>query len=328
MKKSKILYITTPTTTDDNRARCGISLTGALLSNVLITHPTYHIETIYTESPSEVEDKIKNYNPECIIFNYDPGSTPWMAHLNTREICPNVKGICVVYNDATPMAESWNPNANPNWQYMLTFDPAVKESDYAFPVSHILPPAPTVPYIENDIPIIGWHGFPAPQKGVPKLAMQIQEEFDEAIFRLHMPDAYFAMKFGLDYPRRIVESFIGLITKPKIKVEISDNWFDDQGIVNWLSQNTINCYFYDIGMPGIGMSGSLDYAIAARRPIAITRSYQFKTCWDLEPSIEIEKTSIKEIIKNGTVPLEHLYKKYTNEQVWNDLTRIFEKIGL
>jgi hypothetical protein len=328
MKKLKILYVTTPTTTDDNRGRCGISLTGSLFANILTTHPIYHVEVIYTENPNDVIDKLKDYNPNAVIFNYDPGPMPWVAQINVREICPNAKGFCVVYNEANQLSESWNPNTNPNWQYMLTFDPTIRESDYAFSLTHILPPAPTTPYIESDIPIIGWHGFPAPHKGIPRLALQIQEEFDEAIFRLHMPDGYFAMKFGLDYPRKTVESFIGLITKPGIKVEISDNWLDDQGIVNWLSQNTVNCYFFDMDSPSIGMSGSLDYAIAACRPIAITRCHEFKTCWDLTPTIEIEKTTIAEVIKNGTAPLEHLHAKYTNEKIWNDITRIFEKTGL
>ena len=36
---------------------------------------------------------------------------------------------------------------------------------------------------------------------------------------------------------------------------------------------------------------------------------------DLTPSIEIEKSTLKEIIQNGLIPLEPIYKKYTHESV-------------
>ena len=56
---SKILYVTTPITTNNDRGRCGVSLTGSLLAKILASHPTYKIEIIYTDSQQEIANKIK-----------------------------------------------------------------------------------------------------------------------------------------------------------------------------------------------------------------------------------------------------------------------------
>ena len=92
-----------------------------------------------------------------------------------------------------------------------------------------------------------------------------------------------------------------------------------------LAQNTINCYFYDY-LDGCGLASSPDYALAAGRPIAVTRSHQMRNYWDLKPSVLIEHSSIREIIANGTAPLEPLYKAYSKESVWQDYSRILNRL--
>jgi len=48
--------------------------------------------------------------------------------------------------------------------------------------------------------------------------------------------------------------------------------------------------------------------------------------WNLEPSVLIEDSSIREIIARGTAPLEPLYKAYSKESVWQDYSRILTTI--
>ena len=50
----------------------------------------------------------------------------------------------------------------------------------------------------------------------------------------------------------------------------------------------------------------------------MTRSHQFRNFWNIEPSIFIEDKSIKEIIAQGTAPLEKLYVDYSAESVLAD----------
>jgi len=326
MNNAKILYVTTPITDENDRGRCGVSLTGSLLANILDKHPLYKIKTIYTDSIDNCSKKILDYKPDLVIFNFHKGVNPWIETMNLRELYADIKCICIVYDQAKQIAEQWNPYTHPVWQYMMTYDESVPQNEGVFVVNHLPAKAPTVKYVEHGIPIIGWQGFPAPWKGVHRIAAQVQNEFDEAIIRLHMPDGFFTQPKNV-YGPQILAQVKSIITKPGIKVEVSNNWLNEQGIVNWLAQNTINCYFYDY-LDGAGMSGSIDYAIAARRPIAITKSHQFKSYWSLEPTIIIESSSLKQIIANGTKPWEPVYKRFTPEQIHKDFTNIFKRIGL
>jgi hypothetical protein len=124
--------------------------------------------------------------------------------------------------------------------------------------------------------------------------------------------------------QQTVASIQQVIYKPNVRVEVTNHFLDDHGIVDWLGQNTINCYFYDY-QDGAGLSSSVDYALACGRPMAVTRSHQMRHLWDIE-SIQIEKSSLKQIIDQGTSMLEPLYKAYSKESVWQDYTNMLEKI--
>ena len=155
-----------------------------------------------------------------------------------------------------------------------------------------------------------------------------QEEFDEATLRLHIPFGFYEDQIhgrkGSNALAR-AEEVRRIITKPGIDVIITHDLLDTQQIINLLAQNTINCYFYDY-LDGCGLASSPDYALAAGRPIAVTRSHQMRNYWDLKPSVLIENSSIREIIANGTAPLEPLYKAYSKESVWQDYSRILNRL--
>ena len=128
-----------------------------------------------------------------------------------------------------------------------------------------------------------------------------------------MPYSYFCDRNGHEAKKRVNE-VRSIITKPGIKIEVSHEFLSDEDIIKWLNENTINCYFYDY-LPNSGIASSPDYAIAARRPIAVNNSRMLINLHNLSPSIEIEKSSLKEIINNGITPLLPIYEKYKQENV-------------
>jgi hypothetical protein len=229
-----------------------------------------------------------------------------------------------MHDMSQPIADSFRPEANHGWQFIIADDPSVKETKHVFTTNRLLPGAPTVSYVEPEKPIIGFQGFGPPHKGIARLAHKVQEEFDEATLRLHIPFGFYedlihGYKGSNAYAR--ANEVKQIITKPGIDVIITHDLLDTQQIIDLLAQNTINCYFYDY-LDGCGLASSPDYALAAKRPIAVTRSHQMRNYWDLEPSVLIENSSIKQIIANGTTPLEPLYKAYSKESVWQDYTRV------
>ena len=321
--KTKILYVTQ--TTADKKIMCGVSLLGNMLGDALEQHPLYQFEVLHTDTASDVISKIAEFNPKAVVYNYHQNTTPWMDGLNTRAIFPDVKHVRIVHDSSQRVADAWSPQSSTAFEYLLMFDPSVKGNEYVFITNRIIPDGPTVPYVDTGIPIIGHQGFPAPHKGFSKLVTQVQAEWDEAIIRLHIPPAYMGGPHWYESVfNHARESIQQVMYKPNVKVEVTNHFLDDQGIVDWLGQNTINCYFYDY-QDGAGLSSSVDYALAARRPMAVTRSHQMRHLWDIE-SIQIEKSNLKQIIADGTAPLEPLYKAYSKESVWQDYTNMLQKI--
>jgi hypothetical protein len=177
---------------------------------------------------------------------------------------------------------------------------------------------------EHVIPKIGFQGFGFRNKGIHRIALQVQSEFDEAIIRLHIPYSLFVDNNGIEARARVAE-VEQIITKPGIKIEVSHDFKTEAEVVAWLNENTINCYFFD-PLPNCGISSSIDYALAARRPIAITKSHMLVHLWNLKPSVLIEENSLRTIIANGIAPLEPLYEKYTQAQVAKDYENVCDVI--
>ena len=319
--KTKVLFVTQ---TLGAKAACGIGLMGDVTGKVLLQHPELHFDMIYTDSMHETQERILSFDPQVVIYNYAPGTTPWMDDPQMRAPFPHIKHVRIMHDMSQSIADSFRPEFNHGWQHIIADDPSVKETKHVFTTNRLLPGSPTVSYVEPEKPIIGFQGFGPPHKGIARLAHKVQEEFDEATLRLHIPFGFYedlihGFKGSNAYAR--ANEVKQIIRKPGIDVIITHDLLDTQEIINLLAQNTINCYFYDY-LDGCGLASSPDYALAAKRPIAVTRSHQMRNYWDLEPSVLIENSSIKQIITNGTAPLEPLYKAYSKESVWQDYSRV------
>lgn len=322
--KPRILFVTQ---TLGYKAACGIGLIGNLIGNTLLTHPDYEFKILYTDGWDEVIKLYNEWNPQVIFYNYAPGTTPWMDQPYPRSqiIVPQVRLCHDMYQK---LADEFEPHNHAGWQYLLADDPSVIGNDHIFITNRLLPPTTNYVYKDGEKPIIGFQGFGPPHKGIARLARQVQEEFDEAILRLHIPFGYYedlihGYKGSNAYAR--VQEVKSIITKPGIEIEFSHDLMETDEVVEWLARNTINCYFYDYNDGG-GIASSPDYALAAKRPIALTKSHQFRNFWNIEPSIFIEDKSIKEIIAQGTSPLEPYYKAYSAESLLKDYSKVIEKL--
>jgi hypothetical protein len=320
--KRKILFVTQ---TLGYKAACGIGLMGDVTGRTLLQHPEFHFELVYADDIQTVHRKIAEFQPEVIVYNYAPGTTPWMDNPALRSPFPHIKHVRIMHDMHQHLANHYDPRHHAGWQYIIADDPTVVGNDRVFSTNRLLPGTPTVEYTEPEKPIIGFQGFGPPHKGIPRIAYKVLEEFEEATIRLHIPYGYYGDPSGNDARRRVDEVVQIVKSNPKINVIASHELLNTQEIINLLAQNTINCYFYDY-LDGCGLASSPDYALAAKRPIAVTRSHQMRNFWDLNPSVLIENSSLKQIITNGTAPLEPLYKAYSKESVFEDYTRVLNRI--
>lgn len=288
---------------------CGIGIIGKLFGEALQKSEKYNIVVVYSENVSDLERKTQELSPAAIIYNYSSGSTPWVEDKGFRKKNPNIKHIIIHHDMNQWVIDGFSAHRFHEFEYIISPDETLSGSKNVFPVGRLIKEIKLKNSIRYNIPVIGSQGFGAMHKGFWRVAKQVFEEFDEAIIRLHIPPAYYGSSLG-EAHERIRE--VREIVKPnkKIIVEASHNFMSMEEVIHFLSQNTINCYFYD-ELHGAGIASSPDAALAAKRPIAVTKSFQLRNFRNLNPTVCIEDTTLKKIIESGTQPLEVLYDRYS-----------------
>lgn len=299
-----------------NEPRCGVFQFGDIIGHALVTEGK-EVNWLYSPimTVEEYWEVMNLHKPDAVIFNYHPATSSLASE--------------VVYNTN---AVTFGIVHEPSWfksdEFLRDFDHLIvsgmnyqdvqKEAWGLFPekaliyTNRTIPDNglnnneyPDLPLPELKIPTIGSFGFGFGGKGYERIIDQVQKEYDEANIRLLIPYARFGDEFGLNAIASADECWERL-EKPGIKLTISHEFLDRVSLIRWLEGNTINCFFYD-EYPGRGISSAVDFALAAKRPIALTYSEMFKHI-KTDPSIRIEDASLKEIVSYGLAPIEHCYK--------------------
>jgi hypothetical protein len=173
---------------------------------------------------------------------------------------------------------------------------------------------------------IGSFGFGYFGKGFRELVQRVNEEFDEADVRLHIPSNDIIDLDG-NNARQLAQIAMAQELKPGIRVLVDHDFFTKDELLDFLAGNTLNAFFYDpVTRPALGISSVIDYALAVRRPLALTPSGMFRHVLDASPPITIDRASLREIISNGTGPLEQFYERWSPRSFVEDYERIFDEI--
>ena len=114
-------------------------------------------------------------------------------------------------------------------------------------------------------------------------------------------------------PREQLDSVVtacqNKITKTNVQLEMTHNFFSEDELLAFLSQNTINAFLYEGGADR-GLSSCTDYALASGRPIAISRTPMFRHLHGINPSICVEDRTLCAIAASGTTALDSHRAKY------------------
>jgi hypothetical protein len=321
MDKKIVLFITQ---TLGYKKACGIGIMGDLVGNTLLKSTAYDFKLIYADNHDPIEAAIIQHNPVAVIYNYAEGSTPWMDDRVMRNKYNNIPHFKLYHDMHQQRIDTFNPDLYGGYQYIIADDPTLKSTDRVFTTQRLIPPYSGPYYPDPEIPTIGFQGFGPWHKGIARLATMVNNEFDTAILRLHIPFGFYGDPHGNDARKR-VEECKQVITKPGIKIVATHNFLSTEETINILAQNTINCYLYDFNAGG-GLASSPDYALAAKKPIAVTRSHQLRNYWNLTPSVCVEDRSLKAIISDGLIPLKSLHEAYTTENVIKDYENILHAV--
>jgi len=300
---------------------CGIKQWGKRAGESLSHSNKYNF--VYRESDSQDEFRsiVQEVNPTSIIYNYWIGTMGWVNPDLLDEFRERKQAVIIHEGGPQP----WNEHS---FDYYICINPELDVSQEwkhkVFVIGRNLLKYDGE-YRTNTVPNIGSFGFGFTNKRYEDIARAVNNEFDEAEINLLIPFAKYGDEGG-GLARQSVELCRREIKKPGIKLNVYHDFLPEQGVLEFLAGNDINAFLYS-DMPGRGASSATDYALSVKRPIIITDTYMFKHITNhVEIPINIENSTIKQVISYGTKPLEKFYEMWSPENFTKSFERIMDEI--
>lgn len=251
---------------------CGIHDLGKRMYGCLMRSNDLAVIYADCDSVTTFTTVVDLYDPDAVIINYRADLTPWA----TAPVDPPTFAVLHQYEEAT--ADARAGELLRYFDHVLALDPQLHPSS---PRVHAVGrPIPETVDHDGEMaqpPIIGSFGFAFPHKGFGDVATEIVDQCPNAVFSLHMPEAFFNGAQGADlYAAGILADIEG---------KVSNLWYTndhlaERDLVVNLAKNDVNCLFYAPGQPDAGLSSALDYLIAARRPMLVSEASMFRAAWN------------------------------------------------
>lgn len=198
----------------------------------------------------------------------------------------------------------------------IVLDPTLKYDDPRF---HAFPrPIKSVDheYLPGVRPVIGSFGLPTQDKYFDRIVEAVNKEFDSAVVRINIPKATYADPNDVAF--NSIANQCMRLAKPGVEVEITREFFTDEDLVKWCSQNTLNVFLYDRNMPGL--SAVTDQAIASGRPLAVSENITFRHVHEYLKPYPVR--SLKESIEQSQAEVKQMQQAWSPESCVQRLTNI------
>jgi len=304
--------------------QCGIHQYGwNLYESLKLLEPKCEVKLLNVQSFEQANQAIQKEGINYAFYNSPMHMTN--SHLNAGRVDRNRTNIYVVHDTASfPQIKMGEDNF---YQYTVMGDPTlVPPNERYIPIKRVIWD------YENKFPTpeivtIGSFGFNSPAKGFAGLINRVQEEFDEAIIRLNIP----ASDIGRETPEIINKKdaiLFDLVKKKGVQLKITHDFLETNELFDFLAQNSLNAFLYqqqDNSQLG-GIASSLDVALSARRPMAISKCSMFRHVLKYNLPITVPEYSLKEILDRGADVLDPIYREWSKEQVSKEFLNLFKKI--
>jgi hypothetical protein len=258
--------------------QCGIYQYGQMTYDALKASKRYRF--VYGEAMSGHEfyrlvDSILGIGRQediaAVIFNFGPPLASWL----TAPVCEAIPWpLAMIAHD------SCCPYACVKWH--IHVDPTHGECNGHFSVCRPIPHYVCTIKPPEDL-TVGTFGFGLNFNAQRRLVQMVAKQFNEAVIRIHMPFAHYGDVDGKQAMARVEEARMSL--RAGIKLEVSHDFLEPPQLLDWLAGNTINVFLYDTNY-GRGPASVTDFALAVPRPLALTRSWQFRHIPELFNRVE------------------------------------------
>jgi hypothetical protein len=241
-------------------------------------------------------------NYDFYAFNYHHLTMGW---LDTRSV-QRLPGLRLTFVLEVLPNNPFILCPSEDFDVYCALDPTMNVSDkrvYAFPRPLEIQKKVT-PYHEPPIPIIGSFGFATQGKGFDLVVEAVNKEFEKAVVKINIPPSSYAdnnCKFA-EYLGDLCRN----TAKEGVDVIVTHDYMTKDELIEWCSQNTLNCFLYNRNMPGL--SATTDQAISSGRPLAVSDNETFRHITQyIKP---YPYRSLKESIAISSAEVLHIQKDW------------------
>jgi len=288
----KVILVTGPT------KECGIFQYADSVFEILKTSKRYDFEFFATGSSEHFTNYVEETSPYAVIYNHHPWTLEWLNSGITRPL-KNLKGLKQIVITGH---EHFNQFTGVD-DYIFT-DPRVTSEDNKHSGIPPITYYDDIQYSPPKGPLkIGTSGFGSRTKSIPKIIGMINEQFTEdVILNLHISDGMYVDPTG-GVSNRLVEECRKLI-KSNVQMNVVRELLPKKDLITWLNSNDVNLYYY-MTPDVLGVSGSVDRALAAKKPFGVNNNTLLS---HTQRSFnDIDKVSIKDIVAGGIKPFQEFY---------------------
>lgn len=276
------------------KAQDSIYESGLMVFNCLSLSDAYQLD--YVEI-----DKANRSIPlgyDFYFFNYHAGTLGW---LDTSKI-KKIPGFTITMVLEILPGDPFVMCPDNHFDAYCVIDPTIRLRNprvFAFP-RPLEKVSGLPPYVEKEIPVIGTFGFATRGKGFQHVVEAVNREFERAVVKINIPFGNFVQES--EAYSEFLEKICREKAKKGIEVLVTHDYMSKEQLIEWCSQNTLNCFLYDRNMPGL--AATTDQAIVSGRPLAVSRNDTFRHIllylppypeWSLKESIARSGTGVRQM---------------------------------
>ena len=276
-------------------------------------------------SLEELRNNIEIFKPKYILYNYYTLTLPFLNSLTLNSLTlnslfPNIKHIGIIHDPIGPLSISSVENIFDYWIIHDDTNETISKKKF-LTVRPIRRFERTTEIDTNNI-TIGTHGFnTSPWKKYDYIIDIIQKDFDFATINMNITVA----TYGDGNQLSPIEMWKRKIYKDGIKLNITHDYFNtEMDLINFLSKNTMNIYFYQASNPYQGVAASADLAVSAQSSLVVNSTHMYRHFHKYIGSYEMENDLQKFLDNESRV--KEIYNLWSPERMTNDYKKMIESI--
>jgi len=320
-----ILFVNT------SKEQCGVHQYGLNFFNLLRESSLFSCEYITPDSPSELAARlnfkrnIEKSEYDYIIFNYHQATTTKDYHPRI-ELHTGAKNICLFHDFYADIEDGIRKNMF--YSSFMVGDSTIDHNKdmNIYGIGRILFEYDlSKEHQKTDVISAGSFGFSGGHKKYHQVVELMQESYDEAVININIPPNNSSHVETIEFLKNnpVVKRIHQAVKKPGIKVNVTHDFLSQEDTIRFLAKNTINIFSLDMpNTAGPGISSSLDAALSAKRPMAISNSFMFRHMLKYKLPITIEDNSVKDIIDRGFSIFDDVCHDWSRKNVLNRIESI------